>query len=58
LSLRGNRSNLAFFDQIATLARRSASARRHACVPERLAAHICFNKDKHFGVQARTFSRF
>jgi hypothetical protein len=24
-------------------------------VPERLAAHICFNKDKHFGVQARTF---
>jgi hypothetical protein len=24
-------------------------------VPERLAAHICFNKGKHFGVQARTF---
>jgi hypothetical protein len=24
-------------------------------VPERLNARICFNKGKHFGVQARTF---
>jgi len=51
-------SSLAFSERLPRLRAGALQRGRHACVPERLAAHICFNKDKHFGVQARTFQVF